>query len=536
MYVPSASGQRTTALAAIALGSVAFAAPPAALAAPPSPGPQSIGDSLFPTLGNGGYDAIAYDFNLTFGADPAGPVKSTVTLAATATQALSSFSLDYAGSGSGGVFVNGQPAKVVAQDGKLVITPKRALPARRPFVVTLQGFVTGPRAYDPNDETSTAFFAGPTGTAVAAQPANAHFAFPVNDHPLDKAAYTFRLTAPAGQSAVASGALIDKRTKKGQTTWTYLQRQPLAAELIQIAVGSYDIVDRGRLAGVKVRDVIPPSLRSRVEPAFARVGDHLQFVQGKLGRYPFDTYGSLLIDDNVGFALETQTLSLYGPEWFIDPDTGEDHPPAWWEPTLVHELAHQWWGDSVSPKDWSDIWINEGHATWYEASFAQREEEREPGYFQEYLGVDDFEDAARVIYSLGDRYRAAYGPVGAPRSGASEDLFSRQAYYGGFLVLYALRQEIGVAKFEKLEREYVTRYEGQSRGTDDFIALASKVAGRDLGPFLGRWLDDTTMPPMPGHPDWTVLPVEEPAPAAAESRSVAPGTPAGDPLPDPRHK
>lgn len=532
MPVRSAPAQRRMALAAVALGAGLFAGSPAAFAAPPTPGAQSIGDSLFPTLGNGGYDAIAYDFDLTFGTEPAAPIKSTVTLAATAKQALSSFSLDYAGTGSGGVFVNGQAAKVVAAGGKLVITPKRALPAKLPFVVTLVGYVTGARAYDPEDAASTSFFAGPTGTAVAAQPAYAHYAFPVNDHPLDKAIYTFRITAPQAQKAVANGVLLDKRTKQGKTTWTYLQRQPLAAELLQIAVGNYDVVDRGKLAGVKVRDVIVPSLKPRVDPAFAKVGDHLSFVQGKLGKYPFDVYGSLLIDDNVGFALETQTLSLYGPEWFIDPETGEDNPAAWWEPTMVHELAHQWWGDSVSPTDWADIWINEGHATWYEALFAQREEDASPGYFDEYIGLSGFEEMAEVIYSLGDRYRAAYGPVGKPLSGADEDVFSRNSYYGGFLVLYALRQEIGAAKFEKLEKEYVTKYAGQSRGTADYIALASKIAGRDLAPFLNAWLYDTTTPPMPGHPDWTVQSV--PAPTAQSRTTLA--APAGDPLPDPGHK
>lgn len=535
MPVPSAPAQRTVALLSAALGAGVLIAPAGSLAAPPappSPGAQSIGDSLFPTLGNGGYDALAYDFNLTFGADPAGPVKSTVTVAATATQALSSFSLDYAGTGSGGVWVNGQPAKVVRTADKLVITPRKALPAKLPFVVSLTGYVTGPRAYDPEDSTSTAFFAGATGTAVAAQPAYAHYAFPVNDHPIDKAVYTFRITAPATQKAVANGALLGKQTKQGQTTWTYLQRQPLAAELIQLAVGNYDVVDRGRLAGVKVRDVIPPSLKPRVDPAFAKVGDHLSFVQGKLGKYPFDVYGSLLVDDNIGFALETQTLSIYGPEWFIDPETGEDNPAAWWEPTMVHELAHQWWGDSVSPTDWSDIWVNEGHATWYEALFAQREEDASPGYFNEYIGLSSFDEMAEVIYSLGDRYRAAYGPVGMPLSGADEDVFSRNSYYGGFLVLYALRQEIGTAKFEKLEREYVTKYAGQSRGTADYIALASKIAGRDLGPFLKSWLYETTTPPMPGHPDWAVLPVEPPT---AQARGIAPAA-AADPLPDPSHK
>lgn len=501
-------------LLAVALAGAGLAAPPA-FAAPPSPGAPSLGDSLFPELGNGGYDALAYDFALTFGSEPTDPVGGTVTMAANATQALSSFSLDYGGAGSGTVRVNGQPAKVVSTGEKLLITPRRALPARRPFVVTLAGFVATPSAYDEADPTSTDFYATPSGTAVAAQPNFAHYAFPVNDHPLDKAAYTFRLTAPVGETAVANGVLARTSTRRGLTTWTYVQRQPMASELLQIAVGEYDVVDRGRRAGVPLRDVIARGLRERVEPALSQVGRQMEWITPKLGRYPFDVYGSLLTDEIVGFALETQTLSLYDTAWFFD-EEGDLPAPAW-APTMVHELAHQWWGNAVSPSDWSDIWLNEGHATWYEALFAQDESQTQQGYFEEYIGLADFDAMAERIYALGDRYRARYGPVGTPASGAVEDVFSPNSYYGGFLVLYALRQEIGEAAFAKLERTYVSRYNGQTRGTGDYIALASEVAGRDLEPFLKDWLYGTTTPAMPGHPEWEVLPVVP----AALARGVA---------------
>lgn len=114
----------------------------------------------------------------------------------------------------------------------------------------------------------------------------------------------------------------------------------------------------------------------------------------------------------------------------------------------------------------------------------------------------------QTLYSLGDQYRDAYGPVGAPLSGDVNQLFSRQVYYGGALALYALRQRVGDATFRQIERAWVSRYRDGVASTADFIALASRVSGQDLGRFLNRWIYGTTTPPMPGHPDWTVDPVE----------------------------
>src|SRR3712207_8039591 len=125
----------------------------------------------------------------------------------------------------------------------------------------------------------------------------------------------------------------------------------------------------------------------------------------------------------------------------------------------------------------------------------------------------------REVYALGDRWRAQFGPVAAPLN--PDVLFSFNAYHGGALVLYALRQEIGREPFERLERAWLRRYGGASPSTADFIALASRVAGRDLGPFLRAWLYGTTTPPMPGHPDWTVLPVEPPTPRGQELSTSA---------------
>jgi aminopeptidase N len=185
---------------------------------------------------------------------------------------------------------------------------------------------------------------------------------------------------------------------------------------------------------------------------------------------------------------------------------------------MLHELAHQWFGDSVAPYAWSDVWLNEGHATWYELTYAA-----DRGYLEDYTGFGDLTVLARQLYALGDEFRDQFGPVARPRSGDPRALFSPNAYAGGALTLYALRQRIGAPAFDRLERTWVRRYLGRSASTEDFIRLATRVSGQaDVDQLLRSWLYGATTPPMPGHPDWTVDPVGSDA-AQAAARSVPVG-------------
>ena len=501
-------------LTVVALAVVALAVGVAPAAAggrggTPSPGAAGLGDRLFPDLGNGGYDARHYHLELRYGSLPADPVEGTVTIAARAKQSLSRFNLDWAGASVGAVSVNGRPATWTLEDEELVITPKRPLRKHRTFYVRVSDFVAVPT--EPSDDpASAAFFVTPDGTATAAQPDLAHRIFPSNDHPRDKASFSYRLDVPSELLAVANGVLTRKRERDDRTIWHYRQRQPMATELIQLAVGDYDFINRGRHHGVDVRDVISPTLTSLVEPLLAEETGHIDWMQGLVGRYPFDLYGSLVVNADLGFALETQTLSIFDRPWFTDYGQGV------WDPVMLHELSHQWFGNSVAPYEWSDLWLNEGHASWYEFTYAEEFgflEEDTTGYPGD-IGYADLDDYMKSIYALGDGWRAAFGPVALPTS--ADTLFSLNVYPGGALVLYALREEIGREAFERLERTWVQRYRGESAGTDDYIELASKVARRDLTGFLEAWLYGKVTPPMPNHPDWTVLPVvEAPAPAAA---------------------
>jgi aminopeptidase N len=502
-------------LFAIVVTTLVSAAP--AAAAPPSPDAPGLGDRLFPLLGNGGYDVVHYNLDLRYEtAAPSQSVDGDVKIVARAAQSLSRFNLDFGGESLGSVSVNGKTASWTREGDELVISPKRALAKGRPFVVKVKDFVAVPTEPSDDDPTSTALFITPHGTATAAQPDLAHFIFPSNDHPSDKASYTFRFDVPSDIVAVANGVPTGRREHGGRTTWSYLQRQPMATELIQLAVGGYDLLWAGRHRGIPIRNVIGPTLREVGDPAVALTPQHLDWMMAHVGRYPFDIYGSLIVDAELGFALETQTISLYDKVWFTEYGQGT------WDPTMVHELSHEWFGNSVSPESWSDLWLNEGHASWYEFVYAE-----EMGFLAEdtenypdETGYPTLEELMRAVYAHGDQWRAEDGPVAEPSS--PDTLFAFQRYHGGALVLYALREKIGARAFERLEREWVRRYANESVGTDEFIALASMVARQDLSGFLREWLYGTTTPPMPNHPDWTVDPVEDTPQALRLGRAARP--------------
>jgi aminopeptidase N len=500
--------RRAVTAGALALVVAGLIAGPAAGAGrqAPSPGAPGIGDRLFPTLGNGGYDARHYDLALTYPTNaPSQTVNGEVTMLARATQSLSSFNLDFAGDSVESVRVGGSRATWTRSGNELVITPPKPIRDRRKFVARIE-FTSGPYTPTPEQEgLPFGWFATLDGSVTAGQPDMSQTIYPVNDHPADKATYSIRLDVPEGVTAVASGVRVFSRTRGGRTLSAYLMRQPMASELIQLAVGDLAVIDRGRSRGVPLRDVVARACAVTSEPLLARGPVHMDWMTDRAGRYPFDLYGVLAANQVFGYALETQTLSLH-PCFLFDPAQFPNQQLA--ETVVVHELAHQWYGNSVAPESWSDLWLNEGHATWYEWTFGD----------EFFGGPFEFVQRIRTAYEQGDIWRAQYGPVAMPASNELFELFSPNVYDGGAVVLYALRQVIGDRTFRELEREWAQRYEGESVGTEDFIALASRISGRNLAPFLRDWVYGTETPPMPGHPDWQPAPVTS---GARRSQSAA---------------
>jgi aminopeptidase N len=485
----------------------AVAGPPVAAApAVYSPGSAGLGDPLNPGIGNGGYDVQNYDLRLRYATtDPAQPLQGDETITARATQGLSQFNLDFGGKSVGGVSVNGRAAAFKRTGEELVVTPARPINDGSSFTVLITDFTAAPTKITYAVD-SAAFFVTPDGSATAPQPYDAHLIYPCNDHPRDKATFTFTIDVPAGEDAVANGTQTGHTTGHGRTIWTYRMAQPMATELTQIAVGDWDFGPTDVHDGVAIRNVTAPSITAAVQPALALAESQLDYMTARVGPYPFDTYGTLIVDapSPLAMGLETQTLTLVRYDLFTT--WGRDV----WEPGMLHELAHMWFGDSVSPFSWSDVWLNEGHATWYELNYAAEHGylvgDTEGGY-PDPQGYATLDEAMRAMYAHGDEWRKQWGPVALPKSGAVLKFYTIQIYDGGALVLYALRQKIGTSAFERIERTWVQRYGDGAASTDDFIALATEISGdQTVTPFLRDWLYGEQTPSMPGHPDWTVNP------------------------------
>jgi aminopeptidase N len=489
------------AVVALAVG----AAPAGAHSQAPKPGAVGIGDPLFPTLGNGGYDALHYNLALRYAtAEPLQTVSGTVTMVARSTHALSRFNLDFAGDSVKWVSVNGKAARFTwtKASEELSITPKRAIGKRDKFVATVS-YTSHTRTQTPEDQgLPFGWFTVNGGSVTAGQPDFGHDIYPVNDHPADKASYTIEFNVPEGTTAVANGDLVFRRSHGGRTFSAYFMREPMASELIQLAVGEFTVATQPSVRGVEIRDVSSTSALPAVQPALNRTPDHLRWMIDRVGRYPFNAYGVLTADEPFFYALETQTLSLHPALLFVPPFT----PPVY-EPIMVHELAHQWFGDSVAPVRWQDVWLNEGHADWYQQL-----------YSVEFFGLD-LDEYMKAAYQRGNGYRAQYGPVAKPTGNDIFTLFSPNVYEGGSLVLYALRQVVGEETFSEIERTWVKKYKDESVSTEQFIAHVNRVSHRNLTSFLRHWLYDSTIPPMPGHPDWTSPPAT--ATAAVSARSAA---------------
>ncbi|MFD3454902.1 M1 family metallopeptidase [Streptomyces sp. NPDC058691] len=467
-----------------------------------------IGDRLYPELGNPGYDVHDYDISLTYHGNDR-PLSAVTRIDALATDTLDSFHLDFARGTVSSVEVNQQPARFTTVREELVVTPFVPVPEGGRMEITVV------HTSDPTTKGDTGWIRTRDGLVMANQASAAHTVFPCNDHPSDKARFVFHVTARKDLTVVANGLPEPSLTRGAATTWTYRTAHPMATELAQISIGHSAVLHRTGPGGLPLRDVLDAADpdRGALEKRLAQTSDQLAWMEEQVGPFPFEAYGILSVNTVTGFELETQTLSLFERRVLLAREADA-------APVMVHELAHQWFGDSVSPATWSDLWLNEGHATWYQWRYGAEK-------YHEYT----LDKLARSAYEIDGELRRAGGPPahplvpGDPGAQAKLSIFRGNVYFGGALALYALRQEMGADVFQELERAWVTRHRDGVASTADFIALASETAGRDLGPFLRAWLYGPTTPPMPGHPDWKPAAVK-PGPQAgphAESHGQSHG-------------
>ncbi len=434
------------------------------------PGADGMGDALYPQLGNGGYDVRHYTIGLNYEPE-LNRIRATTVISAVATHALSRFNLDFYGLTITLLSVNEVAAALDRIGQELIISPAESIAAGEPFSVTVKYSGIPAPVEDPAVPWTKLGWHEYAEGAIATtnEPSGAMNWFPSNNHPLDKATYTFRITVPVGLTAAANGVLT-QTIDNGDDTSTYVwqMRDPMSSYLATVVIGDFT-VERDDTGPVPIRNYLPRDLSDDAKEALAKTQDMMAWMIDKIGPYPFEAYGVVVVP---GFrsALENQTLSTFSPHMLL---------PS----IIMHELVHQWFGNSVSPAGWQDIWLNEGFATYFEWLYAA-----------ETTGSPGIES---LIPDLSPALKQPPGSVEA------DALFGISVYYRGALTLSALRAEVGDEVFFDILREYYQRYAYSVASTADFIAAAEDVSGRELDALFDAWLYSEEMPDLPQSPEHT---------------------------------
>jgi len=441
-------------------------------------GDEGIGDDYAPGLGNGGYDAQHY--TLTLDVDMTlNTLTGTARIESLATQDLSAFNLDFRGFEISRVTVNDTPAEHTRAERELTIIPTETIPNGAPFTVEID-YVGMPMLRPGSFADGWTRYA--TGVYVASEPAGAQNWYPVNDHPLDKATYTFHVTVDLPYVVAANGNLIDAQRDGDKVTYSWEHTYPTASYLVTVNIADFVRREDESASGITLRNYFPRELADRAELTFAPQAEMMDYFIETFGPYPFDVYGAVVADVDLPFALETQTLSLFGRGIALGNWGGRGGA----EGVIAHELAHQWFGNSVTPATWRDIWLNEGFATyaqvlWIEHKYGKAEADKQLiGYYVAINGA---------AFNIG-------GAV-VPGDPPPARLFDMAVYLRGAWTLHALRLKIGDEAFFALLKAYAERFKYSNATTDDFITLAEDISGESLDDFFTAWLYEKPVPDVP---------------------------------------
>ena len=454
---------------AVAVAALTLAVP--ASAAEPAPGAPGAGDSYYPDYGNGGYDVSHYDLRLKY-QPKTDKLDGTATLLARTTQKLSRFNLDFALDVSE-VRVNGTKAGIATSGAhELEITPAKPLAKGEDITVVVR-YSGVPSKVEVNGFTS--WFRTPDGGVAANEPESAWWWFPSNDHPSDKATYDVSVAVPEGSQTLSNGVLTSQSTTAGWTRYNWRSDKPQATYLTTLAVGRFDITEGTTGSGIPVVNGYSKDLGKATAAAarasVERTAEVTDWLEGVFGPYPFSAVGGYVPNADAGFALETETRPFYGRKNFDDGAS---------VPVVVHELAHQWYGDSVSVREWRDIWLNEGFASY--ASWLWSEDQGE-GTAQELA------DYAYSSHPADDEFWTV-----KPADPGPENQFHDAVYDRGAMALQALRNKIGDKDFFAVLKGWPAKHAGGNATVREFVNYAEKVSGKPLGGLFETWLYQPSKP------------------------------------------
>jgi aminopeptidase N len=457
----------------------------AATAADTGSGAPGLGDVYYPDYGNGGYDVSHYDLRLKY--QPRDDhLEGTATILATATQDLTRFHLDFA-LDVGSVQVDGRAAQYTTSGAhELVVTP--AAGVRKGHMMSIVVRYAGTPSKVKIDNL-TPWQRTSDGAVAANEPEMAWWWFPSNDHPLDKATYDISIAVPEGTKAISNGVLTRTTSHVGWTRFDWREARPQATYLATLAIGKFEMHTGTTPSGLPMVTAYSADLGESTGAAKAsveRTGEVIDWESGVFGPYPFDAAGGYVPQTKARFALETQTRIFYSPAFFT---RGSNLY------VVVHENAHQWFGDSVSVASWRDIWLNEGFASYAEWLWSEKQGEGTTQQLADFTYA--FHPAGSAFWKV---------KPGDPGKGNE---FHDAVYDRGALALQALRVTVGDTAFFRILRDWVQAKKYGNATVAEFIELAERISARRLGGLFQTWLFTSGRPAAP-----PTAPVSASAPAS----------------------
>ena len=431
---------------------------------------MSRDDDYFPQYGDRGYDVLRYDLRLDYRVE-GNRLEGRAELLAVAREESRVLALDLHHLRVTKVRADVVRAtKFTVRRGKLLVTLDRALLPGEEVRVTVS-YDGRPRPVGKGED-AMGWEELTDGVLVAGQTNGAPTWFPCNDRPDNKSSYRFEVTVPSAYHVAANGELTSCTRGAGTTTWVYEQPEPMATYLATLQIGRYVVRDVPG-SPVPLRAVLSEENLARFDRGFGRQAEMMRFFVDTFGPYPFASYAVVVTDDPLEIPLEAQTLSVFGSNFLSD---------EWDSVRLVaHELAHQWFGNSVTLSAWRDIWLHEGFACyaewlWSEASGGPTAREHAE---QQWRRLEELPQDLLL------------GDPGA------DAMFDDRVYKRGALLLHALRATVGDEHFFTTLREWARRNRHGSVTTEDFVTLCDEVSGNALGPFFSRWLEELGLPELP---------------------------------------
>ncbi|MFI7336326.1 M1 family metallopeptidase [Streptomyces sp. NPDC050085] len=430
-------------------------------------------DPYFPGNGDPRFRVHRYELDLDYRPVP-NRLEGSARLSAIAGRAaLSEFQLNLGDFRIGRIRVDGRVPHYTLRGGKLRVRPAKPLAAGAAFTVEVH--------YAGNPKPVNSPWGGlgweelTDGALVASQPVGAPSWYPCNDRPADKAAYQISVTTPSAYQVVIGGRLLTRTTRASTTTWLYEQPAPTSSYLVGLSIGKYQTVLLGDpgLSGVPQTGHVPAHLLAEFSRDFARQPQMMGLFEELFGPYPFGEYGVVVADEELDVPVEAQGLSLFGVN-HVDGARGSER-------LVAHELAHQWFGNSVTVADWRHIWLNEGLARYAEWLWSERSGAR----------------AAHELAGISHRRLAAQPQDLKLADPGRKSMFDDRLYERGGVAVHAVRCALGDDAFFRMLREWAVVHRHGVVSTQMFAGHVERFAPGPVDELFDDWVYGTRLPPLP---------------------------------------